>query len=420
MAQAPGLYTPTVPVPADRRILGGRDLFTLWFSLGIGLMVAQAGALLAPGLGLADGLLVLVLGTGVGVLLLAAAGLVGSDTGLAGMSALGQSLGQRGALLPAVLNITQLIGWGAFELVVMREAASVLLGSWGLQSWASPVLWTLVFGALATALAVAGPLTFVRRFLSRWGIWLLLGACGWLTLDLFLRADLSALWQRPGDGSLTQALGFDLVVAMPLSWLPVIADYTRFARTGRSAGRGVMLGYFCGNLWLMGLGFAYTLAFASGGEADALLRALAVAGLGLPLLLILLDESENAFAAYHSAAVATGFLAQVKIWQLTLAIGILCTLLALLVPLAQYEHFLLLIGSVFAPLFGVVLVDHFLLRRRKAPQRVRALRLESLIAWALGVAVYHLLPTLLPAWGATLPAIVVAGTAQALLGLKRV
>jgi NCS1 family nucleobase:cation symporter-1 len=170
----------------------------------------------------------------------------------------------------------------------------------------------------------------------------------------------------------------------------------------------------------MGLGFAYTLAFASGGEADALLRALAVAGLGLPLLLILLDESENAFAAYHSAAVATGFLAQVKIWQLTLAIGILCTLLALLVPLAQYEHFLLLIGSVFAPLFGVVLVDHFLLRRRKAPQRTQALRLESLIAWALGVAVYHLLPTLLPAWGATLPAIVVAGTAQALLGLKRV
>ena len=145
MAQAPGLYTPTVPVPADRRILGGRDLFTLWFSLGIGLMVAQAGALLAPGLGLADGLLVLVLGTAVGVLLLAAAGLVGSDTGLAGMTALGQSLGQRGALLPAVLNITQLIGWGAFELVVMREAASVLLGSWGLQGWASPMLWTLVF-----------------------------------------------------------------------------------------------------------------------------------------------------------------------------------------------------------------------------------------------------------------------------------
>ncbi len=78
---------------------------------------------------------------------------------------------------------------------------------------------------------------------------------------------MAALWQRSGDGSLTQALGFDLVVAMPLSWLPVIADYTRFARTGRSAGRGVMLGYFCGNLWLMGLGFAYTLAFASGGEA---------------------------------------------------------------------------------------------------------------------------------------------------------
>ena len=417
-----GTYSPGVAVPAAQRVLGARDLFSLWFSFGIGLMVLQLGGLLAPGLGLAGGVGAILLGTAVGVLLLGAVAVIGADTGLSAMSALKLSLGSRGAVLPALLNLLQLVGWGAFEIIVMRDAASLLAGKVFAEGsvLTSPWLWTLFFGALATLLAVTGPLTFVRRVLRKWGIWLLLGACLWLTWNLFDKADLGALWARAGDGSLPFALGFDIAIAMPLSWLPLIADYSRF---GRAAGRvfaGSAAGFFCGNVWLMSLGVAYTLAFAPSGEMNALLLALAGAGLGIPLLLILLDESENAFAAYHSAAVATGFLAQVKIWQLTLAIGILCTLLALLVPLAQYEHFLLLIGSVFAPLFGVVLVDHFLLRRRKAPQRTQALRLESLIAWALGVAVYHLLPTLLPAWGATLPAIVVAGTAQALLGLKRV
>lgn len=97
---------------ADRRVFGARDLFTLWFSLGVGLMVLQTGALLAPGLGLARGVLAIALGTLVGVLLLAAAAVIGSDTGLSAMASLKTSLGRRGAALPAVLNLCQLVGWG--------------------------------------------------------------------------------------------------------------------------------------------------------------------------------------------------------------------------------------------------------------------------------------------------------------------
>ena len=93
-------------------------------------------------------------------------------------------------------------------------------------------------------------------------------------------------------------------------------------------------------------------------------------GLGIPLLLILLDESENAFADIHSAAVSTGLLVRMKVEHLALAIGVLCTLIALLAPLAQYQNFLLLIGSVFAPLFGVVLMDHFVIRRRQMPAAI--------------------------------------------------
>jgi nucleobase:cation symporter-1, NCS1 family len=417
----PGLYSPDVAVPLDKRVFGTRDLFSLWFSLGIGLMVLQTGALLAPGLGLSGALLAIVLGTLVGVALLASVGVIGSDTGLSSMAALKLSLGSRGAMLAALLNVLQLIGWGSFEIIVMRDAAS-LLGARAFSEGSllsNPLLWTLLFGALATLLAVSGPLTFVRKVLRKWGIWLLLAACVWLTWNLFAKADLPALWAQKGDGSLPFAVGFDIAIAMPLSWLPLIADYSRFGSRAKKVFAGTALGFFIGNVWLMSLGVAYTLAFAPSGEVNALLLALAGAGLGIPLLLILLDESENAFADIHSAAVSGGILLKLKVEHLALTIGVICTLIACFAPLAQYQNFLLLIGSVFAPLFGVVLVDHFILRKRSALVPPALFRRAALLAWLGGVSLYHLLATVCPDVGATLPALVVAGALQWAMGRHR-
>ncbi|HEY0287082.1 MAG TPA: putative hydroxymethylpyrimidine transporter CytX [Pseudomonas sp.] len=414
----PGTYSPDIPVPAAKRVFGGRDLFSLWFSLGIGLMVLQTGALLAPGLGMSGSMLAIFLGTLVGVLLLAAVGLIGSDTGLSSMAALKLSLGSRGATVPALLNLLQLVGWGAFEIIVMRDAAS-LLGAGAFSDGsliANPLLWTLVFGALATLLAVSGPLAFVRQILRKWGIWLLLAACIWLTWNLLAKADLSALWSRAGDGTMPFAVGFDIAIAMPLSWLPLIADYSRFGKRAAGVFGSTALGFFIGNFWLMSLGVAYTLAFAPSGDTNALLLALAGAGLGIPLLLILLDESENAFADIHSAAVSSGILVKAKVEHIALVIGVICTLIACFAPLAQYQNFLLLIGSVFAPLFGVVLVDHFILRRRDALAATLGFRWMTLLAWLGGISTYHLLANLYPDIGATLPALIVAGVLQLILG----
>jgi len=411
-------YSPDTPIPAASRVFGGRDLFSLWFSLGIGLMVLQTGALLAPGLGMSGSMLAIFLGTLVGVLLLAAVGLIGSDTGLSSMAALKLSLGSKGATFPALLNLLQLVGWGSFEIIVMRDAAS-LLGA-GVSSptslIANPLLWTLVFGALATFLAVSGPLTFVRQVLRKWGIWLLLAACIWLTWNLLSKTDLAVLWARAGDGSMPFAVGFDIAIAMPLSWLPLIADYSRFGKRAASVFGGTALGFFIGNFWLMSLGVAYTLAFAPSGDANALLLALAGAGMGIPLLLILLDESENAFADIHSAAVSSGILVKARVEHIALAIGVICTLIACFAPLAQYQNFLLLIGSVFAPLFGVVLVDHFILRGRGTVAVTSSFRWMTLLAWLGGISTYHLLANLYPDIGATLPAVIVAGVLQLIVG----
>lgn len=402
------IYTPARPVTAETRVLGWRDHFSLWFSLGMGLMVLQAGAILAPGLGMAGSLLAIFTGTLVGVILLALVGLIGGQTGMSSMSSLTLSLGKKGIALPALCNILQLIGWGAFEIVVMRDAASLLAKqAWGAQSfWANPTPWTLIFGFVATLLAVCGPLAFIRVVLRRWGIWLLIASCTWLSINLLQHASLGALWHKAGDGSMPFALACDIVVSMALSWLPLVSDYTRFGKSSRQNFFGTACGFFLGSLWMMALGAAYTLAFVSSQDSNALLLALSGVALGIPLLLILIDEHENTFADIHSAALSTGTLLPLNIGKLSWAIGLICTLIAWGIPLDRYENFLLLIGSVFAPLFGVVLMSYFVLRHREPTDR--NLDWRALAAWVLGIATYHLIAQFYPNLGATIPSLLVA------------
>lgn len=416
MALPDDAYDPLTPVPADRRVFGAGDAFSLWFSLGLGLLVLQAGAFLVPGLSLPMALAAIVTGSVLGALLLAAAGYVGAQTGLSAIGSLRPALGARGAAIPAVLNAVQLTGWGAFEIIAMRDSADALAKqTFGVSS---PLLWTLLFGALATGLAVVGPVSFVRRFLRAWGLWLLLAGAGWLTWRLLADHDLGALMARAGTGEMSFGAGVDLVIAMPLSWLPLIADYTRFGRSPGAMFRGSALGYVLANIWFMGLGAAY--ALATGGEG-LLLTALAAAGGGIALLLIVIDETDNTFADIHSAAVSTATLVRTRPARLALAFGVLCTAVALFVPLGQYEGFLLLIGSVFAPLFGVLLAEHFVVRPRRpeASAAAHGLHLTGLAAWAIGIAAYQAMSRLAPDIGATLPSFAAAAVAYVGLQLPR-
>jgi NCS1 family nucleobase:cation symporter-1 len=408
-------YDPLVPVSREGRAFAGGDAFALWFSLGVGLLVLQAGALLVPALSLGTAFAAIVCGTAIGVTLLASAGVVGADTGLSSMAALRPALGIRGASLPTILNVVQLVGWGSFELIVMTNAADTLASR--VVGVSAPMVWTVLFGALATLLAAGGPVSFVRRFLRAWGLYLILAAAAWLTYALLANHDLRELLSRPGTGGMGFGAAVDLAAAMPLSWLPLIADYTRFGRSAGGTFRGSALGYFVANVWFYGLGATW--ALASGGEAS-LATTLASAGAGLALLLILLDETDNAFADIHSAAVSGGALTRAPVRPLAIGVGGLCTLIALFLPLGQYESFLLLIGSVFAPLFGVALADHFIVRKRRieaaeidrrggAYWYAGGFGLAGLGAWLAGIAVYQAISNLAPDLGATIPGLLAGG-----------
>ncbi|RLG05994.1 MAG: putative hydroxymethylpyrimidine transporter CytX, partial [Thaumarchaeota archaeon] len=197
------------PVPKEHKILRGIDLFVLWSSLGVGLLVLVAGSLLVPGLSLIDAFVVSLIGSLIGSALLAAAGIIGSEYSIPTMVSLRPILGKSGSYIPTALNVIQLIGWTAFELMIMGAAAAnisgPILGSY------TRIFWTIIFAIWCAALAIGGPLVFVRKWLERVAIWLVYLSTIWITLQVLTRPETWSLFMKPGDGTLPMLLALDLV-----------------------------------------------------------------------------------------------------------------------------------------------------------------------------------------------------------------
>ena len=412
------------PVPRRERKLGFLDFFVLWGSLGAGLLVMLAGTLLVPGLGLGAALAAVVVGTLLGNLLLLVPATIGSDHGIPTMVALRPTLGIRGSYLPSFVNVVQLVGWTAFELIIMATAASAVTERvFGVSTYG---VWLPALALLCTVLAIGGPLVVVRVWLEKFGVWLLLATTAYLTYYLLSSYSLGGLMAQPGTGDLPFPLAVDLVMALPLSWLPLAADYNRFARGTWAASLGTYLGFLVSNIWFFALGAVAVLALQT---QDLIASIMALTIGGVALIIILVDETDNTFADIYSAAVSTrNLLSGIPHWRLAAFFGVLSLIVAALLPIERYETFLLLLGSVFAPLFGVVAVDYFLLRRRRL--EVDALYDESgaygyhngfngyaLFCWVIGVAVYQGIAHLYPSIGASLPSFILAGALY--LGLIR-
>jgi len=380
-------------VPLEHRTLRGLDLGVLWFDLSVGLLVMVTGALLVPALGLPKALLAIVVGSLIGCVPLALVALAGEREGVPTMVLLRPVLGERGSFVPSALNVIQLLGWTAVEFWVMGEVANV--ASARLFGFESRVFWLAVVALACTALAVGGPVLVVRRWLERFGIWVLLGTAVWITIEVLAAGDPGAIWGVPGEGGLPFWLAVDLVIVMPVSWLPLAADYNRFARPDSRGALGTYVGYLVGNVWFYALGALLVLAAGAGADAIGIgSSVVALAGGGLVLLALLVGESDNAFADIYSAAVSTQNVApETPQRKLAVAIAAAAFVIALAFNIERYELFLLLIGSVFVPLAAVFLASYFVRRRGRyldgEPFRAPAWRWASFVPWIAGSVVYQ-------------------------------
>jgi putative hydroxymethylpyrimidine transporter CytX len=289
--------------------------------------------------------------------------------------------------------VLQLVGWTAVEFWAMGEVANVASAQlFGLDARG---LWLAVVAVVCTGLALGGPILVVRRWLERFGIYVLVGAAVWITVEVLAAGDLGEIWRTPGEGGLPFWLAVDLVIVMPISWLPLAADYTRFARPGARGATGTYVGYLIGNVWFYALGVL--LALLAGASADAIgigTSIVLVAGGGLVLLALLVGESDNAFADIYSAAVSTqNVLPNVPQRALVTFVGVVSFLLALTFTMERYEFFLLLIGSVFVPLFGVFAAEYFVRRRGRFGEGTlfgsEGVRWRAFLPWIAGFALYH-------------------------------
>ena len=389
------------PVSDEQRVFGWYAHASLWFSLGVGLLVIQIGAYLVPAMGTQQALLAIVVGSVLGAGLLAWVAKIGCDTGLSSAGLMHQVFGSAFARLPVLLNIVQLIGWTTFELVVMRDSTLAMTED---STWSSPLLTTLLWGGVLTLLMTSSMLGLVRSFVSRFGLPLVVLSLVWLSwqfLGLLQAQGLQAFWDKPGNGEMGFLSAMDLVIAMPVSWLPLIADYARHGKNSRSAFSGSWLGYTIANIWCYALGVM--VVSVSAPDANLINTLLLAQGGLLALGLILLDEIDNAYGDVYSAAVNSHSLwSTFSARQWGLGIALLCTLLALFLPMHSLEPFLLMLSSVFVPLFGVILGRLGLGATSSHSQRIDK---SAAAAWLAGVAVFHLCAQFAPEWGSALPSL---------------
>jgi putative hydroxymethylpyrimidine transporter CytX len=408
-------------------VLGPLDTTLLWTNLGISLLVLVLPAFFD--LSLRDALAATLVGAVIGNGMLALAAMIGSDARVPTMVLQRAPLGRRGSYLATALNVLQCLGWAIFELIVIATAAGLLSDK--LFGFKGIWVWKLVFGGVALLLALLGPIGFVRRFVRKFAIWAVIASVvylGWWILD---GADLGSLWSDGGEHGGSFWLAVDIVIAVTVSWAPLVADYTRFSRDRRSAFVGAGVGYLLPTLFQFGFGSILFLSRdLDANQPELILTAIVGGGVAaaLALLALTVDETDEAFANIYSAAVSTQNLVP-RVSQRALIVGasVLATAGALAIDMRSYQRFLLLLGAVFVPLLGV-LVAHWLLAgahyTRAHVFDAPAVRPGSIVAWLAGFLVYEWLhrPTDLGFWsdwlshiptpaykiGASVPSFVVA------------
>ena len=362
----------------------------IWFGAGVSIAEILTGTYFAP-LGFEKALLAILLGHLIGGLMMFAAGMIGAQEKRSAMETVKMSFGNKGSLLFAILNVLQLVGWTA---IMIYDGALAANGIFAAGEW----LWAIVIGVLIIAWILVG-LTNLGKLNT-----VAMAALFVLTLVLFKviffggSGAVSAV-----DDSLSFGAAVELAVAMPLSWLPLISDYTReaekpFAATCTSVVVYSIVSIF---MYIIGMGAAiYT------GESD-IAQIMLKAGFGVVgLLIIVFSTVTTTFLDAYSAGVScVSISSKIPEKWAAIIVTIIGTIAAIVYPMDNITDFLYLIGSVFAPMIAVQIADYFILK--KADSLMIAFDVKNLLIWLVGFVLYRILMKVDTPVGNTLPDMVI-------------
>ena len=378
----------------------------IWFGAGVSIAEILTGTYLAP-LGFQKGLAAILIGHVIGCCMMFFAGLIGGKMRKSAMETVKVSFGQKGGLLFAVLNVLQLVGWTA---IMIYDGALAANSTFNTGAW----VWCIVIGALIV-LWIAVGVTNLGKINT-----IAMAALFVLTIllcrviffgDSGAAADLSS-------EAMSFGAAVELSVAMPLSWLPVISDYTREAEKPVKATAASVIVYGLVSCWMyvIGMGAAiYT------GESDIAVI-MVKEGLGIAALLIVIFSTvTTTFLDAYSAGVSSESVFQkLKAGHVGIVVTVIGTVAAILFPMDDITDFLYLIGSVFAPMIAVQIADVFILKKEKS---AGDFDWKNLVIWLIGFVIYRWLMTVDIPVGNTLPdmavVIVLCLIADAVFGKKK-
>ncbi|MCD6481556.1 MAG: putative hydroxymethylpyrimidine transporter CytX [Thermoplasmata archaeon] len=376
--------------PVKKRIFTFFDIFAIWLGAGISIAEFWAGALLTPALPLLNAILIIIAGHIIGNIIMALIAMEGSATGMPTMVVARGALGIKGSVLPSSLNYLQLIGWTAIMLIVGARAMERVFGCcyYG---------WIIFLGVIVTLWAFVNP--GIWKKLEKVSALLLLLLSIWLLFVTLQKFSMEELLHYHATGDIGAMLALDLVIAMPLSWAPLIADYSRFSKSSRAASWGTFAGYFVSSTLFYIIG---SMTNAAIGESDPI-GIIASYGIGIPaMMIIVFSTATTTFMDVYSAAISfknvrPGADARKQI----LLVGVLGIIIAMLLPMEKYESFLLLIGGAFVSLTAIMIADYFVVKKGYEAEELlkeggkywysRGYNIRGMAIWLIGFLFYILL-----------------------------
>ena len=361
----------------------------IWFGAGVSIAEILTGTYFSS-LGFGRGLAAILIGHVIGCLMLFLAGVIGGKSRLSAMETVKSSFGNLGGLVFAFLNVLQLVGWTA---IMIYDGALAADGIFSAGRW----IWCLVIGALIILWIVIGITNLGKINTIAMGLLFLLTLV--LCKVIFFDGNVMA---AAADDSMSFGAAVELAVAMPLSWLPLISDYTREAKEPVKATAVSAIVYGLVSCWMYVIGMGAAIFTGESDIAQILLKAgFSIVG----LLIIVFSTVTTTFLDAYSAGISSeSIVSTIKGKYAAIAVTVIGTLGAILFPMDDITDFLYLIGSVFAPMIAIQIADFFILHRDK---REDSFDWRNLIIWAAGFILYRALMHIDLPVGNTLPDMVI-------------
>jgi NCS1 family nucleobase:cation symporter-1 len=365
----------------EGRSFGLLENFAFWATLSAGLYIMPFGSQLVPAMSIERAILATAVAALIAGLLIAAIATAAASSGMSTLELVVAPFGRHASIPLAVLLLVRNVAFAAFALSFMAEAAAVVSDR-ALGEGLRPA-WVITFGLFAGALVWLGPEFVVRKVLRRGGVWIVLVLAIVITGSAYMEFEVPAYLKRPAVGGWPSFWqGVDIMLIVPLLWLPVVADFARLSKDTRSAGLGSFLGAFLMTIWFGSLGIVYLPAVESG-DVSGFVVGMNMS-LGATVLLFILHGDEVAASGISAEAAFKALpLPRLAGTAAPLLVTAAAVVVALPGDLLRAEGTFLLLGSLFIPLFGVVIADQM---ARRDWTRFAAV---PLLAWVSGFLVYH-------------------------------